>query len=223
MVGRGPPYTMKKRSFTLIALLVVVAIIAVLIALLLPALSEARNLSRKTTCLSNLRQLGVGHQHYANDNLGFLPALPHTGGIADWYMFTNTIGWWADGVWVDGWVPRINPHVGKVPLYGPDLYKHVFGCPGTTQYLFDWIMVNQCWSSYRQNPMFGNTKNGNNVPNKAERFEHWGEILLTQDYDFYHQKPGFNQLRLDGHAEWTTLEKFNTRYDWGSYARYLNN
>jgi len=51
----------------LIELLVVVAIIAVLIAILLPALAAARQAAQRTSCLSNLRQLGVGVHGYTMD------------------------------------------------------------------------------------------------------------------------------------------------------------
>jgi len=58
----------KKRSaFTLIELLVVVAIIALLISILLPAMSRARELSKRTVCTSNLKQIGTGMYIYAND------------------------------------------------------------------------------------------------------------------------------------------------------------
>jgi len=53
-----------RRGFTLIELLVVIAIISILIALLLPAVQAAREAARRTSCRSNLHQLGIALLHY---------------------------------------------------------------------------------------------------------------------------------------------------------------
>jgi len=64
--GRSP-------AFTLIEILVVVAIIALLIAVLLPSLKIAREQSRATVCLSHLKQQGVAMSNYSSDQKGVLP------------------------------------------------------------------------------------------------------------------------------------------------------
>ena len=63
---------LRRRSFTLVELLVVVAIIALLISILLPALGEARKQGRATTCLSNMRGMGMAVLMYCNENRDFL-------------------------------------------------------------------------------------------------------------------------------------------------------
>jgi len=70
------------RGFTLVELLVVVAIIALLIAILLPSLGSARRQARTVVCLANLSQLGLASQLYADQNRGFLPQV--WGGPVAW-------------------------------------------------------------------------------------------------------------------------------------------
>lgn len=64
-----------RKAFTLIELLVVIAIIALLISILLPSLSRARELSKRTVCSANLRGIGQAMYIYAQDDPQVFPAL----------------------------------------------------------------------------------------------------------------------------------------------------
>jgi len=74
------------KAFTLIELLLVIAVIGILAALLLPALGKSRDKAKAASCASNLRQIGVAINLYADDYNDYYPP-GFVNGVGDWPLF----------------------------------------------------------------------------------------------------------------------------------------
>src|SRR6266513_420296 len=107
-----------RRGFTLIQLLVVIAIIGVLIGLLLPAVQRVREAAARTKCLNNLKQMGLAlhNYHAAQDRFppGFISTLKDPG----WHYQTGNTNSYPEE-WGPGWsfFALLLPYIEQDGLY----------------------------------------------------------------------------------------------------------
>lgn len=138
-------------GFSLIELLMCIAIMAVLVALLMPAIKSAKDRTKSVRCLNNLRQIGQGMLMYAADR-GSFPYASHYDWWTDWaeniipYMVKGNYVWnpqpWPNGLWQDAstgaWVDHdysqsrwdfFTCPAGPMPPAGLSWkYPHNYGC-----------------------------------------------------------------------------------------------
>lgn len=117
----------RSRGFTLIELLVVIAIIGILVALLLPAVQAARESARRTTCVNNLKQLGIALHNYHDTLKRFPPstmqATPQTGGFEN-----GTLG----EFYAFGSLALLMPYMEGNSLYNTMDFRYPIYVPGGT-------------------------------------------------------------------------------------------
>ena len=97
-----------RSAFTLVELLVVIAIIAMLVTLLLPAVQAAREAARRTQCINNLKQMGLGILNYESAQAEF-----PTGGSEPWHDQGDENSIYGKGY---GWMVQILPFVEDAAL-----------------------------------------------------------------------------------------------------------
>ncbi|MCC5846509.1 MAG: type II secretion system protein [Verrucomicrobia bacterium] len=113
-------YPSRKNAFTLIEMLVVIAIIALLSAIIVPSISATLRRTKTVAGLSNLRQIGLGFTQYALENREMLPYEIGTAGAVDRRTWHVAIAPYLDGFSLDD----LNASIGERPV-------GVYACPNS--------------------------------------------------------------------------------------------
>ena len=132
-----PVWPRRLVAFTLIELLIVVAIIGLLASLLLPALGAAKDRARTMVCANNLHQINLATIGYVDDFDGYMP----TGFPAD----------------ASSWMVGLKPYVGKSPYYcapvggssssisQPQVTRNIAMCPAYDSHFVTSVSMGQPW------------------------------------------------------------------------------
>ena len=118
----------QRPAFTLIELLIVIAVLALLLAILLPALSLARAKGREVACLSNLKQLQTCAKLYSMDYDGFLPPNRHAYDIG---TGAPLVGWNDSMTWCAGLAPfdTTTENIQRSLLFPYNRSAGIYRCP----------------------------------------------------------------------------------------------
>ncbi|MGD0614785.1 MAG: type II secretion system protein [Verrucomicrobiota bacterium] len=210
-------FIFRRRAFTLIELLVVIAIISILAALLLPALSGAKQRARATQCLSNVHQIGLGMEGYADDSNGLYP---ESGDVILWNQIDPQTH-------NRSWLQQIFPFVNNT---------NVYHCPADRRAFFSYFNgaraayvlstnpapVNSKWIRFPSAYVLaGDTIGADFVPEDADKDDYTHNCVggpengVPAEEWRIHSK-GQNLLFDDGHVKWFkgySTNEMTFRYD----------
>jgi prepilin-type N-terminal cleavage/methylation domain-containing protein/prepilin-type processing-associated H-X9-DG protein len=173
-VGTG-----RRTGFTLIELLVVIAIIAILTAMQISALMGNKTNSRTTQCLSNMKQLQVCWQMYANENNDLLP--PNGSSIKPGPGGNSTNAW----ILGDAQTDPATPYIPGGLLYPYNKTLSIYACPANTRRItfppnppinFTSFVASQARTVAVNYPLGGSTPSGGNLLTEARPVLKYSDI-----------------------------------------------
>ncbi len=189
---------MMRKGFTLIELLVVIAIIAILAAILFPVFARAREKARQTSCLSNLKQLGLATQMYTQDYDELL-VLRYYDVAPDWTLRIN-------------WYTALEPYIKNTNIYkcpsdgGSSWLSYSMNCDRNIGGNYSYHGSNTCvkLASIQAPASTIWLAEGGNAHRVCSR--NWeGQSNYTAGA-FTRHNDGSNYAFFDGHAKWYRYE-----------------
>ena len=196
----------KKTAFTLIEILVVIAIIAILAAILFPVFARARENARRSSCMSNLKQLGLGIMQYTQDNDEAYPT-----------------PYYYNGARAVLWMEHIFPYVKS---------NQVFICPsGPSPTTFDIPSLTKTYEATlgMNNTGFGPSNNGGGtlrmaaLPKPAQfimvidctfqGFTGYNDYITERHFD------GSDMAFADGHVKWEKKDFYEPNATYSNWSK----
>ena len=200
----------KEKKFTLVELMVVVAIIGILVSLLFPSLGRARNTARTAQCMSSLHQIGLGVRMYLSDNnRKYSNYTRYYGGP---YYLTGDVTSHTDSS---------NPFHFQVPIDKDYTHeKEFYICPSSKKntkeasfkadYTFNTEMTQTAYRDLIDKQII----NPASFMHITDTESGWLKIIAPQRIDVRHEGQKLNHLWADGHVSSLKYNLFFNNAQW---------